>query len=446
MSFNYFKIFLTIIFKIFFFISISFASINEDCQNSSFYIKNISVDLTKESINEARFQAENKAKLLGVRRLTNRLLIKKNNFKFKKNEISTLVNYLKINKEANSDKRYLANFDICFNRNLVINFFRKNKLKYSETYREPISILPIFKGPRGFVMWDEKDGWYKKWKKHIKSVDGLVKVKLAQGNFQLNRTISANVLLNSDKNLINKIIKNEKTNALLVVIAEPILKTNGRTYLTTYAKHYNLDGRLVNTVYRNKIPLRKTSSIYDVNETLIKKEILRMIDSIEKNWKQNNLIDTSILDEVDLVIPITSIISTKLENKLLFNDKVLYVESTEGFSEKGFLKIKNETVFYKNKTLKSFKNITRNIFNSSSQLKYEKNIPVIQKDITVWPMVLKKLEKLPFVTEVRVVSITNSEGRIIVKFMGKKKTFFQAVNEKKLIFENLNSRQYILVN
>ena len=106
MSFKYFKIILAIILKIFFFISISFALINGDCQNSSFYIENISVDLTKESINEARFQAENKAKLLGVRRLTNRLLIKKNNLKFKKNEISTLVNYLKINKEANSDKRY----------------------------------------------------------------------------------------------------------------------------------------------------------------------------------------------------------------------------------------------------------------------------------------------------------------------------------------------------
>jgi hypothetical protein len=61
-------------------------------------------------------------------------------------------------------------------------------------------------------------------------------------------------------------------------------------------------------------------------------------------------------------------------------------------------------------------------------------------------MVLKKLKKLPFVIEVKVVSITNSEGRIIVKFMGNKKTFFQAVNEKKLIFQNLNSRQYILVN
>ena len=369
MKFKYLKIIITIIIKIFFFISTSFASINEDCQNSPFYVENISVDLTKASINEARSQAENKAKLLGITRLINRLTIKKINLKLKKNEISTLVNYLKINKEANSDKRYLANFDICFNRNLVINFFRKNKLKYSETYREPISILPIFKGPRGLVIWDEKDEWYKIWKEKLKLVDGLVKLKLAQGNFQLNRNISPNFLLNSDRKFIRKLIKNEKTNALLIVIAEPILQTDGKTYLTSFAKYYNLNGKLVNTVYRNKITLKKTSSIYDVDENLIKKEILKMIGSIEKNWKQNNLIDTSILNVVDLVIPITSIMSTKLENKLLFNDKIVSVQSTQGFSEKGFLKIQNESIFYKNKTLKSFNNITRNIFDSSSQLK-----------------------------------------------------------------------------
>ena len=57
-------------------------------------------------------------------------------------------------------------------------------------------------------MWDEKDEWYKNWKKNLKLVDGLVKLKLAQGNFQLNRILSANLLLNSNKNLINKLIKN----------------------------------------------------------------------------------------------------------------------------------------------------------------------------------------------------------------------------------------------
>ena len=445
MYFQFLKIILTIISKIFFFISISFASINEDCQNSPFYIENISVDLTKESINEARSEAENKAKFLGVRRLIDRLIVKTNNLKFKENEILTLVDYLKINNEANSDKRYLANFDICFNRNEVINFFRKNKLKYSETFREPISILPIFKGPRGFVIWDEKDKWYKKWRSKLKSVDGLVKLKLAQGNFQLNRTISANALLNSDRKFIRKLIENEKTNALLIVIAEPVLQTDGKTYLTSFAKYYNLHGKLVNTVYRNKIPLEKISSIYDVDNTLISNEILKIIGSIEKKWKKNNLIDTSIINQVDLIIPITAISSTKLESELLFNDKVVYVKSTKDFKNKGIFKIKKEIVFYKNKTVNSFQNITRGVFNSIKQLKYNKNTILKQKDISVWPMVLKKLKNLPFIIDVNVVHITNSEGRIFVKFMGNKKTFFQAVNEKKLVFKNLNSRQYILV-
>ena len=96
------------------------ASVDQDCLNSSFYIKNISVDITKESINEARSQAEQKAKLIGFKRLANRLIIKNLGFNFNTIDIFSLVDYLKINKEANSDKRYLANFDICFNRNLVI--------------------------------------------------------------------------------------------------------------------------------------------------------------------------------------------------------------------------------------------------------------------------------------------------------------------------------------
>ena len=431
--------------KIFFVFSTSFASINEDCQNSPFYVENISVDLTKESINLARSEAENKAKLLGLRRLINRLILKKNKLKFKKNEILTLVDYLKINKEANSHRRYLANFDICFNRNLVINFFQRNKLKYSETYREPISILPIFRGPRGFVIWDEKDEWYKNWKKYLKLVDGLVKLKLAESNFQLNRIISSNVLESTDRKFIRKLIKNDKTNALLIVTAEPILQTDGKTYLTFFAKYYDINGKLVNTVYRNKISLKKTSSVYDIDKGLIRKEILSIIDSIEKNWKQNNLIDTSILNEVDLIIPITTISSTKLEHELLFNDKVVHVKSTKGFKNKGILKIKNEIIFYKNKTDKSFQNITRSVFNSIIQLKYKSNTILDQKDISVWPMVLKKLENLPFIIDVNVVHITNLEGRIFVKFMGNKKTFFQAAIEQKLIFKNLNSKQYILV-
>jgi len=73
--------FLTIL-KIFLISSTVLASVDQDCLNSSFYIKNISVDLTKESINEARSQAEQKAKLIGFKKLTDRLIIKNKELNF----------------------------------------------------------------------------------------------------------------------------------------------------------------------------------------------------------------------------------------------------------------------------------------------------------------------------------------------------------------------------
>ena len=444
MSFELAKITLLTILKIILASSTLLASVDQDCLNSSFYIKNISVDLTKESINEARSQAEQKSKLIGFKRLTNRLLIKNKELNFNKFDIASLVDYLKINKEANSDKRYLADFDICFNRNLVINFFRKNKLQYAETYREPISVLPLFKGPRGFVVWDEKDNWYLNWQNKLKIIDGLVKFKLASGNFSLNRVLTANVLLKSNKDQINKLINNEKTNALILVVAEPILMKDGKTYLSTYGKFYNKIGKLQATIYRNSIPLKRTSSFYNIDNTLLEKEVSNMINSIEKNWKKNNLIDTRIYNEVDLVIPITNFKSTTLKKKLLFNDKSIIVESTSSFKDQGFFKIQNEIIFYGKKTKYTFENLKRSAFNSSKKLKYENNTSVIQKDIAVWPNILNILEKLPFVIEVKTISITNSQGRILVKFMGNKKTFFQAVFEKKLNFKILNSQQYIL--
>ena len=444
MFFKCFKIVFLIFLKTYFFTSSSMATLDKDCLSSSFYIQNINVDLTKESINEARSQAEYKAKLIGIRRLINRLIIEDKKIKFDKIELSSLIDYLKINKEANSDKRYLANFDICFNRNLVINFFRKNKLQYAETYREPIAVLPIFKGPRGFVLWDERDSWYLNWQNELKFIDGLVKLKIAKGNFSLNRILTANVLLKSNKELIHKLINYEKTNALILVVAEPILMKNGKTYLSTFAKFYNKSGKFETTIYRNKIPLMKTSSFYNIDKTLLNNEVTKIIKSIEINWKKNNLIDTSVYNEVDLIIPINSINSTKLKAELLFNDRTVKVTSTSDFKDKGFLKIQNEIIFYEKKTADSFNIINRSLFNSLKKLKYEKNIDVIQKDISMWPNIIKKLEKLPFVIEVKVISITNSKGRIIVKFMGNKKTFFQAAFEKKLNFKDLNSRQYIL--
>ena len=444
MFFKNLKIISLVLTNIIFSYSVSLASNNDDCRNSSYYVKNIKVDLTKKSIVEARKLAEDKAKLFGLKKLLNKLTLRNKKIKFKNLEVLQLVDYLKINSEANSNTRYVANFDICFNRKLIIEYFHKNKIQYAETYRKPISILPVFKGPRGVIIWDEKDPWYLKWKTEIKSSEGLVKFSLAKGNLKLSRRIRSNLINVSNKDLISKLINLEKSEELLVVIAEPVLKNDGKTFLSTYAKIYNKNGILENTLYRNKTPLKTTASLYNIDQTLLNQEVLNIKNSIEKNWKKDNLINSSIINEVELIIPISSYKSTRLEAPFLFNDKIIKVKSTDGFLDEGVIEIEKEVIFYKKKNSKNFEHLKRGLLKSNSKIEYNVNTILIQKDITLWPFVLNTLKSLPFVKEVKVISISTLKGMVVVRFIGNKKTFFQAAKEKKMIFKDFNSQQYIL--
>ncbi|MDC1280720.1 hypothetical protein N8Z28_00395 [bacterium] len=441
---KYFKIFVLIIFQIILIQSTAFALNQDDCRSSSFYIKNINVDFTKNSIIEARSLAEQKARLIALNRLLHRLTLKNKNLIFKKSKILQLVDFLKINNEANSNTRYIANFDVCFNRDLVIKFFHKNKLQYAESYKEPISVLPIFKGPRGFILWDKKDTWYSLWKDKLGLIDGLVKLKLAKGNLYLNRNITTSIISNSDEAMIKKLVANENTKSVLFVIAEPDIQNDGKKYLRTYTKLFNSEGKLENIIYRNKIALKNKSSIYSIEKKIFHDEVSNILNFIERNWKKDNLIDPNIVNQVDLWIPISLRASTKLEKTFVFNDKSIKVKSTSGFMDKGIIDIGEELILYKDKRPKSFEKITRSLLNTKKKIEYKKDAVILQKNIETWPLSINILKGLPFVTEVKIVSISKHGGRIIVKFLGNKKTFFHATYEKGLFFKNSSNNQYIL--
>ena len=66
---------------------------------------------------------------------------------------------------------------------------------------------------------------------------------------------------------------------------------------------------------------------FKYRQNTFENEVKKIIKSIEMNWK-NNLIDTRVYNEVDLIIPLNSFNSTKLQKELLFNDKSIKVNST----------------------------------------------------------------------------------------------------------------------
>ena len=423
-----------------------FAATKDDCKNSSFYIQNIKVDFTKKTLVEARLFAENQARKVALDRLLKRLTLSNNIDISKNTELLSLVDFIKINSEANSDKRYVASFDVCYNRERIIKFFLEKKLKYAETYKKSIAVLPIFKGPRGLILWDKKDLWYSLWKENLNSIDGLVKLKIAKSNLYLNRNITSKVILKSDKLQIKKLIDYQNTNSLLLILAEPVLLNNGTIFLNISVKLFNKKGELDSTIYSNKILLKKMSSIYKIKKTILQSEVINIINSIESNWKKVNLIDTNIDNQIDLWVSIPQDKTTSLSKIFYFNDKEIKVKSTTNFLNSGILKIGDEFIFYKRKNKFLFQNISRGFLNTRIETEYKIDQTIFQKQIDIWPSSIKLLKSLPFVKEIKVISVTSNNGRAIIKFVGSKKSFFEAVKQKGLIIENYNKDQYIIKN
>ena len=422
------------------------ATANDDCKNSSFYIKNIKVDVTKETLVEARSLAENQARKIALDRLLKRLTLSNNIHLSKNTELLSLVDFIKINNEANSDNRYVANFDVCYNRELIINYFLEKKLKYAETYKQSIAVLPIFKGPRGFILWDRKDLWYSLWKKNLNSIDGLVKLKIAKSNLYLIRNITSKVILESNKLQIKKLIDYQNTDSVLLVLAEPVLSNIGTTFLNISVKLFNKNGELDSTIYSNKIQLKQISSIYKIKKDILRNEVINIINSIESSWKKVNLIDTNIDNQIDLWVPIPRDKTTSITRNLYFNDKEIKVKSTINFLNSGILKIGDELIFYNGKNNSLFQNITRGFLNTNIATEYKIKETINQKQIDIWPYSIKTLKSLPFIKEIKVISMTSKNGRIIVKFVGSKKSFFEAAKQKGLVMEDYNKDQYVIKN
>ena len=212
------------------------ASSKLDCKEKAFYVNNVISDAKHQDLTKAKSKAEEKGRLIAFNQLLNRLTLRKQIKDSYKIDLNKMINFIKINNEANSTNRFLGSFDFCFNRDEVVKFFKKENLNFAEVFSLPISIFPIYEGPSGYVFLDEKDTWYELWKNFLNTNDSLLKFKLSTGNLSLKRSIKGKEIINSNKNVLKKIIKNDSTKRILVVILEPKLGRFGKYQLKISGK------------------------------------------------------------------------------------------------------------------------------------------------------------------------------------------------------------------
>ena len=280
------------------------ASSKFDCNEKAFYVNNVISDAKHQDLTKAKSKAEEKGRLIAFNQLLNRLTLRKQIKDSYKIDLNKMINFIKINNEANSTNRFLGSFDFCFNRDEVVEFFKKENLNFAEVFSLPISIFPIYEGPSGYVFLDEKDTWYELWKNFLNTNDSLLKFKLSTGNLSLKRSIKGKEIISSNKNVLKKIIKNDSTKRILVVILEPKLGRFGKYQLKISGKLYNEFGEFDQTIFSKSRNYENFKSITILNEDLLLKDISELVYVFEESWKKNNFFNEELITFVDVYIPI----------------------------------------------------------------------------------------------------------------------------------------------
>ncbi len=295
----------------------------KDCKFNAFYIKNIKTDITRENIQKAKFDAENEALYKSFSTLISRLTPKNKKVQFEI-DIKKFVQFIKINKEENSQQRYIANFDICFNRNSLINFFKKKNLPHAEIYSLPITVFPLYRGPQGYVFLDKTNKWQNLWETKIRNYDSLLRFKITKENLSLKRNLDPKNILNSDTNEILKIIQLNEGRRLMIVISEPILLKNGKYAIKTQARLYNQNGKFDSALYSNKKSVSSYKNIEELEKVYLEDEVSNILEVFSESWKKNNLFKDNILTFVNLYVPVN--LNTDWSNFIQLVDNLPYIQ------------------------------------------------------------------------------------------------------------------------
>ena len=90
----------------------------------------------------------------------------------------------------------------------------------------------------------------------------------------------------------------------MVVVSEPVLLKEGQFALKTYSRLYNENGDFDTTLYTNLKRFKEYKDLLKIEQKILNKEIVNILNVFSNNWKKNNLFKENIVTQVNLYVPI----------------------------------------------------------------------------------------------------------------------------------------------
>jgi len=203
-------------------------------------------------------------------------------------EVSNLVDYTRLVRETVLPKRYLAEFDYCYDRDLVRAYFAEKGLLHAELISGRMLVLPVWNTPGQPRIWRQPNHWFDAWKEQLGTHDGLVMLALP-ANLATERRIDAASIARGDAEMIAAAARLEHAERVIITTITPGIaeSADGQALsMKATARLYNRSGQLESEFYTlNEMTLPGSQA-----DKTMKWLAGEMIGNIENVWRKTNVL------------------------------------------------------------------------------------------------------------------------------------------------------------
>lgn len=253
-----------------------------------FEVSGITVDVTADSAQTARIQAQAKGEKKAFVTLMKRLTLGAYHDRLPKlsaQRISELIQDFAVEDEKASSVRYIAKMVYHFRAAGVRALLDEHAIPYAETVSKPVLMLPVYQAAGALLLWDDPNPWRAAWGEMSDGARGLVPMVLPVGDLQDVRVIGAEQAIEGDTQRLEEIAQRYETGD--VVVAHGILRMDsyyGLPELEVYLTRFG------SALQEHTVVKSFTAEPGEDINVLLARAVEQLKSQVEDNWKQDNLI------------------------------------------------------------------------------------------------------------------------------------------------------------
>jgi len=273
------------------------------CAAPAFLIKGVKVEAESISGDAARKIAMNMGIEKSWQRLKSRLVLDEqpDAEDISTEDISNLIDYTRLVRETVLSQRYLAEFDYCYDRDLVRAHFRETSQQHAELVSGRMLVLPVWNIPGQPRIWRQPNHWLEAWRLELSGHDGLVSLFLPK-NLATERAVEAEAIAKGEAKMIATAARLEKAERVIITTITPAIAESGdgqALNMNAKARLYNRNGKL-------------ESEFYSLNDMLLPankaEKTLRwlsgeIIDDMEDVWRKTNVLAHEPVGSIEMFVP-----------------------------------------------------------------------------------------------------------------------------------------------